>query len=378
MLFLSAAMLAALVAHVSASQAGRIAEVRFGFIDPPVVAQVDITVRAPMSNQQLEPAPLECSGMIWADGMLLTASDRHSNGLFIAPVNLDTMTVRPPLPLIVIRNEQDLLEDAEAVTARAVAGGRTQVYALSSMSNDRSEMAFPKRQHMLRFELLPGGAPAAANPVILDMHPVREAISVYFEKADIEPYRTWFQEFPGRNKNTYRWGNVEGMAFAPDGSSMLCGMRNPLHGGQAIFFVLAGIDDAFNVRDPASIKVTDMFTLSLGKRGVSDLCWDPVTKGYLITGATSNGPRLGEDQPWPPNELDSALFWWSGRKSELPILVATFPDMKIEAVCRLGESRFIAAGSDEADISEGRTRQQQSILTIMYFAGIESPGAGGK
>ncbi|HSV27228.1 MAG TPA: hypothetical protein VLH60_04985, partial [Sedimentisphaerales bacterium] len=85
-----------------------------------------------------------------------------------------------------------------------------------------------------------------------------------------------------------------------------------------------------------------------------------------------------EDQPWPPNELDSALFWWSGRKNEAPILIATFPDMKIESVCRLGETHFIAVGSDEADISEGRTRQQQSILTIMHFTGPEPQKASGK
>jgi len=44
------------------------------------------------------------------------------------------------------------------------------------------------------------------------------------------------------------------------------------------------------------------------------------------------------------------------------------PDMKIEAVCRLGQSRFIAVGSDEGDVSEGRAARQ-SILTIIDFPG---------
>ncbi|OPZ97377.1 MAG: hypothetical protein BWY71_01634 [Planctomycetes bacterium ADurb.Bin412] len=43
--------------------------------------------------------------------------------------------------------------------------------------------------------------------------------------------------------------------------------------------------------------------------------------------------------------------------------------MTMEAVCRLGESRYIALGSDEGDISEGRTARQ-SILTILELAGM--------
>ena len=367
----------AVAGYASGSTPGHVTEVRFGIIDPPVILQTDITVRAPMSNQQPEPAPLECSAMTWSDGSLLIASDRHSHAFFVAPVDLETMTVTPPKPMVVIRNEQDLIEDAEAMTTKPASDGRRQVYVTSSLSNDRTELALPKRQHMLRFDLLPGETLRSAQPHIIDMYNIREVVSSYFEQAGIEPYRTYYQEFTGENKNTYRWGNVEGIAFTPDGSAMICGMRNPLAGEQAIFFVLKDIDVAFDQRAPERIKVTDMFTLPMSGRGVSDLCWDPVTEGYLITGATSNGPRLSEDQPWPPNELDSALFWWSGRKTEPPVLVATFPDMKIEAVCRLGKSRFIAIGSDEADVSEGRTRQQQSILTTMYFTPLELRRAGG-
>jgi hypothetical protein len=82
---------------------------------------------------------------------------------------------------------------------------------------------------------------------------------------------------------------------------------------------------------------------------------------------------MGASPLRPPNELDSALFWWSGRKGEAPILIATFPDMKIEAVCRLGDSRFVAVVSDERDVSEGRDKTAQSVLTILYFTGIRLP-----
>jgi hypothetical protein len=43
-------------------------------------------------------------------------------------------------------------------------------------------------------------------------------------------------------------------------------------------------------------------------------------------------------------------------------------------VCRLGTSRYIVLGSDEGDVSEGRTARQ-SILTVLEFTGIQrGPG----
>jgi hypothetical protein len=146
-------------------------------------------------------------------------------------------------------------------------------------------------------------------------------------------------------------------------------MRNPLFDDAAIVFAVDGVPQAIQSPGDASLKVTDFFLLDLGQRGISELSWDPVTQGYLITAAKSNGPRLNPDQPYPPNTLDSALYWWSGRKNEAPILIARIPDMTIEAVCRLGNSRYIALGSDEGDVSEGRTARQ-SIVTIMEFSGI--------
>jgi hypothetical protein len=203
---------------------------------------------------------------------------------------------------------------------------------------------------------------------VLSAGRLREAVGSILDDAGVEPYRTYAAEFPSTDKNTYRWGNVEGMAFTPDGSFLLCGMRNPLHGSQAIMFVVDGVEEAFRTADPQSLRLTDIFSLQLGERGVSDLCWDPLTKGYLITAGKSNGPKLDDDQPFPPNTLDSALFWWSGNKSDAPMLVALVPDMTVEAVCRIERTRFVAIGSDEGDVSEGR-EERQSVLTILDFPG---------
>jgi len=350
----------------------RVAEIRFGVIEPPVVAQRDITVRFATSNQQLEQQPLECSGMAWIAGRLVISSDRHRHAVFACPVDLERMEIGRPVPHVVIRNEQSLLDDAECAAVRPGPGGRPIVYVMCSLSNDRSELPLPMRRHLLRFTV-DGTVPlTAAGATVIDAGAIRNALNGHFKAVGVKPYRTYYGEFSGREKNTYRWGNVEGITPAPDGSTWVCGMRNPLIEGLAILFAVRGVDDALDRKDPKRLALTDVFTLDLGGRGVSDLCWDPRTRGYLIAAARSNGPRLDRDKPFPPNTLDGALFWWSGRKREPPILFARVPDMKVEAICRLGTGLFIAVGSEEGDVSEGRP-ERQSVLTVMEFTGV-APG----
>ena len=307
--------------------------------------------------------------MVWVDGHLIITSDRHRHIIFTCPVDLDKMTIEQPKAHVIIHNEQSLLDDAECITIKRKGSAAATAYIMCSLSNGPSGLPLPMRRHMLRFTIRRLDPLEARRPIILSGGGVRGGVGACFKDADVKPYRTYSADFDEDDKNTYRWGNVEGLAFTPDGSAMLCGMRNPLHGGSAIVFALEGVDEAFLAKDSTRFKLVDLFLLDLGERGISDLCWDHVTKGYLIAAAKSNGPKLDNDQPFPPNTLDSAVFWWSGRKKEKPILFAKMPDMKVEAVCRLGESGFIAIGSDEGDVSEGRAARQ-SILTIMDFRGL--------
>ncbi len=346
-----------------------VTEIRFGVLEPPVVAQRDITVRYRTSNQQPEEKPLECSSIAWADGQVILTSDRHGHVLFSCAMDLEKMTIEMPRPHVIIRNEQLLLDDAECIALGAPGRGERLAYVLCSLSNDREERPLPQRRHFVRLALQRAEPFAAGPPTVLKADPVRDALQEHFQAVGVSPYRTYYGGFHGANKNTYRWANVEGMTFTPDGKRLLCGMRNPLLGGRAICFALEGVAEAFDARDPGRIKVTDLFALDLGQRGVSELCWDPVTRGYLIAAARSNGPRKGPDHPYPPNTLDSALFWWSGRKRDRPVQFAAAPDMTVEAICRLGGSRYIAIGSDEGDVSEGRG-QRQSVLTILDFTGL--------
>jgi hypothetical protein len=348
-------------------------EIHFGIIEPPVVAQKDITVGAPTSNRQKEEKPLECSGLAWLNGTLLIASDRHEHLIFSCPVDLNTMTFDTPQPCVVIPNERDLVQDAESLTVRE-SNGRFNLYMMSSLSNAPNAQPLPQRRQML-WGLVKQSSPfELEHSAVIPVGTIRQQVEACFEKIKVQPYSTYFIDYPGENKNTYRWGNVEGMTFTPSGQSLLCGMRNPLFDRAAILFVVSGMVRTNVLSQTESLEVTDFFLLDLEDRGVSDLAWDPVTQGYLITAAKSGGPRRDSDQAFPPTSLDSALFWWNGHKTDKPILVARIPDMTIEAVCRLGTSRYIVLGSDEGDVSEGRTARQ-SILTVLEFTGIQrGPG----
>lgn len=344
----------------------------FGTIDPPVLAQRDITVRSPISNQNRTEAPLECSGLACAGGRLVISSDRHENALFISGCDPVNFTIVPPTPRVIIENERDLLADLENITARPSLGGGTWLYGLCSLSNDRSELPLPKRRHMLRTWIDKDGKLDPQRTTVLRVDHLRHELNILFMAHGVHPYRSFYQNSTTGNKNTYRWGNVEGITFTPDQSLLLCGMRNPLADGDAICFTVSHVPDAFDANDPTLMQITDVFKLNLQRRGISDIAWDPVSNGYLVLGARSGGPKLDNDAPYPPDQLDSALFWWSGRKDDPPRLLADIPDMTAEAVTRLGQSPVIVIGTDEGDVSEGRP-ERQSRLLFLYFTGSTQP-----
>ncbi len=356
---------------------GEVATIRFGVVDPPVVAQRDVTVRLITSNhpQDPRPRPLECSGLAWAGGRLLMTSDRHRHVLFSVPIDTATATIGEPTHHVVVTNEKLALGDLEAITLlpRGERGGFSAV-AICSMSNDPLGEPDPMRRHALSVRLDEAGLPVASTARVQTLSPIRQSLDEHFKALRVAEYAAYTTE---KNRNTVRWANVEAMAVVPNrGDRLICGLRNPLAGGHAMLFVVEGAQRAFVHNERDALRVIDLFRLDLGGRGLSGMCWDPVTHGYLITAAKSNGPKLDDSQPYPPNNLDSALFWWSGHKADAPVRVATAPDLNLEAVCRVGEGPLIAIGSDEGDVSEGRAARQ-SVVTLMYFTQVPREGGAG-
>jgi hypothetical protein len=347
----------------------KVSEIRFGVIDPPVVLHKELKILAPVSNNNLEKKLIECSGLYWLNGYLLISSDSHDHGLFICPIDLDKMKFGEAIYYVVIRNEQELLSDVESISVRQHSNGGVYVYMMCSLGNDRYDTPLPSRRLMMRFNLKQLEPFTFDDVRVFDASKFRTVVNEHFKALGVQPYHAYTADFIGQNKNTYRWGHIEGMDFVPNSPLVICGMRNPLYEGNAFVFVAKDTDNAINLLEPDGLKVVDLFALDLGDRGFSDISWDPETEGYLIAAAKSSGPKLDSDQPYPPSNLDSALFWWSGRKDEQPILFARIDDASIEAVCRLGKSRFIAIGTDEGDIGEGRNTSQ-SVITIMDFTGV--------
>ena len=353
----------------------RLVRIQFGVVDPPIVKQADITVEAPTSNQRQEPAPLECSGLVYLPlgdgaGRLIVASDRHEHLLFNALVDTERLTVTVPEPTVIVRNERELLADIESLTHRRNDDGRMYVYGTCSWSNAPDGLPRPARRFIFRVAVNDRGEIHPPTFTALRIDHLRKQVNDLFVQHQVEPYRAFSATAPGGPDNTYRWGNVEGIAFSPDGRYLVCGMRNPTLAGDAIVFVITGVEEAFTAGDPRRMKISDALTLDLGGRGVSDLAWDPVTEGFLISAALSNGPKLDDDRPYPPDQLNGAAFWWSGRRDEGAVMFAQISNMLPEAICRLGQSPLIAIGTDEGDVSEAR-EQRQSRLILMHFNGLD-------
>jgi hypothetical protein len=272
-------------------------DLRFGLIEPPLVAQKVIELRAPSPG--IEMTSVGAKGLAAAGNRLMILSARHGNTIFASPLNFTTMRV-PTIkgyPLI----KDQFMEDPESLTLLPPQPGESlwTAFALGSMSNDALGQVRPRRM-LLACAKLDLTVMSIKQTNVVSTEPIRRQLQGYFEKLGVEPYRTYHSEAKGEDKNTNRWGYVEGMSFVPNTTTLMCGMRNPLLREKALVFTVAGVIEACDKKDPALLRVTDLFTLDLGGRGISDLAWDGQTRGYLIAAARSAGPWLDPNLPFPP------------------------------------------------------------------------------
>ena len=190
-------------------------DIRFGIIEPPVVAQKDITILAPTSNQQREGKPLECSGLAWLNGHLLITSDRHEHLIFTCSIDLHNMVIGTPQQWILVHNEQYLLNDVESLDLLQK-NDQSYLYMMCSLSNAPNAQPLPQRRHLLFSNVNQISPLKVDNSNVLSVETLRKQLEVCFKKIKAQPYYTYDAEYPGDDKNTYRWGNVEGITFTPD------------------------------------------------------------------------------------------------------------------------------------------------------------------
>jgi len=151
----AATLYAAAQALVVPARTDRLVRIQFGVVDPPIVKQVDITVNAPTSNQRQDAAALECSGLAFLPtddraGRLIIVSDRHEHLIFTADVETGQLTVTPPKPTVIVRNERELLADVESLTIRQEDDGDIFVYGTCSWSNAPDGLPRPARRFLFR------------------------------------------------------------------------------------------------------------------------------------------------------------------------------------------------------------------------------------
>ncbi|MBN1466531.1 DUF3616 domain-containing protein [candidate division KSB1 bacterium] len=95
--------------------------------------------------------------------------------------------------------------------------------------------------------------------------------------------------------------NIEGLAAAPNGRSLLIGFRNPIPGGRALVIEL--LNPVAVVAESQPPKFGETFLLDMGNRGVRSIEFDPLQRCYLVIGGPAD------------DEIDAKLYVWDGLDS---------------------------------------------------------------
>jgi hypothetical protein len=135
--------------------------------------------------------------------------------------------------------------------------------------------------------------------------------------------------------------NIEGLASAPDGKSLLIGFRNPLSDGHALVIPLL---DAQNVTEMGMLAhFAPPIVLDLGGRGVRDLAAHP--GGIFILA----GPVAKDG--------DFALYAWDGSSTSVTLVPSSaFGGLTPEALLVFGDEKSgtrLLALSDDGDVIVG-------------------------
>ena len=124
--------------------------------------------------------------------------------------------------------------------------------------------------------------------------------------------------------------NIEGLAVTADGK-LLIGLRNPLPQQRALIIPL---DNPGDVITGQPARFGEPFELDLGKRGIRSV--ERIGTGYLIVAGPTG------------DQGSFALFRWSGRRDDMPTLVAgiDLKDLRPEALFAIGGNRVQLLSDD--------------------------------
>ena len=152
--------------------------------------------------------------------------------------------------------------------------------------------------------------------------------------------------------------NIEGLTSSPDGKIIYIGLRNPVPNNKALLIPLTNAEDV--ILKSAKPLLGDPIYLNLDKRGIRSVEYSAFHNKYFIIG----GPI--------DNEMQSALYSWSGDKELLPKLLKLFPDMNPEAIAVQDNSAKLHIFSDDGNVKYKVSQEETNEKLSNGFSSCKS------
>ena len=152
--------------------------------------------------------------------------------------------------------------------------------------------------------------------------------------------------------------NIEGLTSSPDGKIIYIGLRNPVPNNKALLIPLTNAEDV--ILKSGKPLLGDPIYLNLDKRGIRSVEYSAFHNKYFIIG----GPI--------DNEMQSALYSWSGDKELLPKLLKLFPDMNPEAIAVQDNSAKLHLFSDDGNVKYKVTQEETNEKLSNGFSSCKS------
>ena len=152
--------------------------------------------------------------------------------------------------------------------------------------------------------------------------------------------------------------NIEGLTSSPDGKIIYIGLRNPVPNNKALLIPLTNAEDV--ILKSAKPFLGDPIYLNLDKRGIRSVEYSSFHNKYFIIGGSID------------NEMQSALYSWSGDKEFLPKLLKLFPDMNPEAIAVQDNSAMLHLFSDDGNVKYKVTQEETNEKLSNGFSSCKS------
>ena len=152
--------------------------------------------------------------------------------------------------------------------------------------------------------------------------------------------------------------NIEGLTSSPDGKIIYIGLRNPVPNNKALLIPLKNAEDV--ILKSAKPLLGDPIYLNLDKRGIRSVEYSSFHNKYFIIGGSID------------NEMQSALYSWSGDKEFLPKLLKLFPDMNPEAIAVQDNSAMLHLFSDDGNVKYKVTQEETNEKLSNGFSSCKS------